>query len=169
VGPRQQRCPHRRPPQPHCRAQPRRTFLHDYDAAQDTDNAVLTLILCAPVVVASWINLQYYASRVDHARYGSGNKVLHNVLGGLGVMEGNAGDLKVGLPLQSIHDGENFVHEPRRLTVFIDVARARIDAVLAAQPAVKQLFDHGWLHLIALEGATAHRYRDHRWTSFAAD
>ncbi len=146
-----------------------RTFLHDYDAAQDTDDAVLTLILCAPVVVASWINLQYYASRVDHARYGSGNKVLHNVLGGLGVMEGNAGDLKTGLPMQSIHNGENFVHEPRRLTVFIEVARARIDAVLAAQPAVKQLFDHGWLHLVALEGATAHRYHDHRWTPFAAD
>ena len=146
-----------------------RTFLHDYDAAQDTDNAVLTLILCAPVVVASWINLQYYASRVDHDRYGSGNKVLHNVLGGLGVMAGNAGDLKVGLPLQSIHDGEAFVHEPRRLTVFIDATRARIDAVLAAQPEVKQRFDHDWLHLVALEGDTCHRYREGRWTPFAAD
>jgi hypothetical protein len=142
-----------------------RTFLHNYDASADPANNVLTLILCAPVVVASWINLQYYASRVDQARYGSGNKVLHNVVGGLGVMEGNGGDLKVGLPLQSIHDGEKFVHEPRRLTVFIDVERSRIDAVLAAQPGVKQLFDHGWIHLIALEGAKSHRYTASGWSA----
>lgn len=141
-----------------------RTFLHNYDASADPENKVLTLILCAPVVVASWINLQYYASRVDPARYGSGNKVLHNVVGGLGVMEGNGGDLKVGLPLQSIHDGEKFIHEPRRLTVFIDVARERIDSVIAAQPGVKQLFDHGWIHLIALEGTKAHRYTPAGWS-----
>jgi uncharacterized protein YbcC (UPF0753/DUF2309 family) len=140
-----------------------RTFLHDYDAEADPENKVLTLILCAPVVVASWINLQYYASRVDPARYGSGNKVLHNVLGGLGVMEGNAGDLKVGLPLQSIHDGEKFVHEPRRLTVFIDVARERIGTVLVAQPEVRRLFDHGWIHLVALESTQAYRYSVNGW------
>ncbi len=140
-----------------------RTFLHDYDASADPENQVLTLILCAPVVVASWINLQYYASRVDPRRYGAGNKVLHNIAGGLGALEGNGGDLKVGLPLQSIHDGEKFVHEPRRLTVFIDVAPERIDAVLAAQPAVRQLFDHGWIHLIALQGPTARRYTLDGW------
>ena len=140
-----------------------RVFLHDYDAAADTDNNVLTLILCAPVVVASWINLQYYASRVDPVRYGGGNKILHNVVGGLGVLEGNGGDLKVGLPLQSIHDGEKFVHEPRRLTVFIDVARDRIDAVLAAQPGVRRLFDHGWIHLVALANDQAFRYTPDGW------
>jgi uncharacterized protein YbcC (UPF0753/DUF2309 family) len=140
-----------------------RAFLHDYDAAADTDNKVLTLILCAPVVVGSWINLQYYASRVDPLRYGGGNKILHNVVGGIGVIEGNSGDLKVGLPLQSIHDGEKFVHEPRRLTVFIDVARERIDTVLAAQPGVRQLFDHSWIHLVALEGNHAYRYTLDGW------
>ncbi len=140
-----------------------RVFLHDYDAAADGEDKVLTLILCAPVVVASWINLQYYASRVDPQRYGSGNKVLHNVLGGLGVMEGNAGDLKTGLPLQSIHDGVKFVHEPRRLTVYIEANRERIGAVLAAQPAVRQLFDNGWIHLVSLEGPTAWRYAGAEW------
>ena len=140
-----------------------RAFLHDYDAAADPDNKVLTLILCAPVVVASWINLQYYASRVDPTRYGSGNKVLHNVVGGIGVLEGNGGDLKVGLPLQSIHDGEKYVHEPRRLSVFIDVGRERIDEVLGGQPAVKSLFDHGWVHLFALEDGICHRYGAHGW------
>ena len=46
---------------------------------------------------------------MDPLHFGAGNKVLHNVVGGcLGVFEGNAGDLKVGLPWQSVHDGERF-------------------------------------------------------------
>lgn len=140
-----------------------RVFLHDYNASQDPSNQVLSLILCAPVVVASWINLQYYACRVDPVRYGSGNKVLHNVVGGIGVLEGNGGDLKLGLPLQSIHDGKRFMHEPRRLTVYIEAACERIDAVLAAHPGVAQLFDNGWIHLVALQGQGAHRYTPDGW------
>lgn len=140
-----------------------RVFLHDYDQQQDTDNGVLTLILTAPVVVASWINLQYYASRVDPQRYGSGNKVLHNVTAGLGVVEGNAGDLRVGLPWQSIHDGHRFMHEPRRLAVYVEAPTDRIMAVLNAHPAVRQLFDHGWIHLVAIEGATVKRYAPAAW------
>jgi len=135
-----------------------RVFLHDYDASSDTDDKVLTLILSAPVVVASWINLQYYASRVDPVRYGSGDKVLHNVVGGLGVFEGNGGDLKVGLPLQSLHDGTKFVHEPRRLSVFIEAPRERIFAVLQKLPGVRTLFDKGWIHLFAIEGSRCFRY-----------
>jgi uncharacterized protein len=143
-----------------------RTFLHDYEEAGDPDHRVLTLILCAPVVVASWINLQYYASRVDPERYGSGNKVLHNVAGGIGVLEGNGGDLRVGLPLQSIHDGEKFRHEPRRLSVFIEARREKLSAVLAAQPSVRQLFDHGWIHLFALEGDRCYRYASGKWNDW---
>jgi uncharacterized protein len=140
-----------------------RVFLHDYEAATDPDDKVLTLILCAPVVVASWINLQYYASRIDPERYGSGNKVLHNVVGGLGVLEGNGGDLKVGLPLQSIHDGKDFTHEPRRLAVYIEAKPERIAMVLERNPAVRHLFDHEWLHLFALQGGDCFRYCLGRW------
>ncbi len=135
-----------------------RVFLHDYDHAADADSTVLDLILAAPVVVASWINLQYYASRVDPTRYGSGNKVLHNVAGGLGVFEGNGGDLRPGLPLQSLHDGEKFVHEPRRLSVFVEAPRAKISLVLARQAAPRELLDHEWIHLFALEGSRCFRY-----------
>ncbi|MEO8865835.1 MAG: DUF2309 domain-containing protein [Opitutaceae bacterium] len=140
-----------------------RVFLHDYDSAADPESKVLTLILCAPVVVGSWINLQYYASRIDPQRYGSGNKVLHNVVGGLGVLEGNSGDLKVGLPLQSIHDGERFVHEPRRLAVYLEAPPAKITAVLEKNPSVKQLFDHEWLHLWAIDGTQCYGYRKGVW------
>ena len=41
-------------------------------------------ILTAPVVVASWISLQYYGSTVAPDLFGSGNKLLHNVVGGIG-------------------------------------------------------------------------------------
>jgi len=62
-----------------------RSFLHDYDASQDTDGSVLELLMTAPMVVAHWINWQYHASTVDPLHLGSGNKVLHNVVGGISV------------------------------------------------------------------------------------
>jgi uncharacterized protein YbcC (UPF0753/DUF2309 family) len=136
-------------------------FLHDYDHQLDPDRSVLTLILTAPVVVAHWINLQYLASTVDPERQGAGNKLLHNVVGcGVGVFEGNGGDLRIGLPWQSVHDGERLRHTPRRLSVFVEAPREAIDAVLAAHDDIRRLVDHGWLHLLAIEGdpaATFHR------------
>ena len=56
------------------------------------------------------------------------------------------------------------MHEPRRLTVYLDAVRESIDKVLAAQPSVSQLFDHGWIHLIALEGDQSFRRDSDGWT-----
>ncbi len=78
-----------------------RVFLHNYDPLKDIDNSILELILSAPMVVASWINLQYYGSTVDNNLFGSGNKVIHNVVGTFGVWQGNSGDLQTGLPAVS--------------------------------------------------------------------
>ncbi len=144
-----------------------RVFLQDYDASNDPDDRILTAVLCAPVVVASWINLQYHASRLDPATLGAGNKTLHHVTGGIGVMEGNGGDLRVGLPLQSIHDGTRFLHEPRRLSVFIEATRGCISGVLAANESVRQLFDNGWIHLCAIDGETCHHYQQGGWHRIA--
>lgn len=125
-----------------------RVFLHDYDATQDADGRVLELLMTAPMVVTHWINWQYHASVCEPLRYGSGNKVLHNVVGGhLGVFEGNGGDLRIGLAQQSLHDGRDWQHEPLRLTVIIDAPAAAIDRVLAGHATVRQLVEHGWLHL----------------------
>lgn len=145
-----------------------RVFLHEYDAACDPTNETLQAILGGPVVVASWINLQYFASRVDPARYAAGDKTIHNIVGGFGVVEGNGGDLKAGLPLQSIHDGEKFIHEPRRLSVFIEAPRHRILDALNAQPAARALFNHGWIHLLALEKERVFRYDRGAWARVAA-
>ncbi len=143
-----------------------RAFLHDYDWMQDKSFGVLELILTAPVVVASWISLQYYGSTVAPEVFGGGNKLLHNVTGGIGVVEGNGGVLRAGLPWQSVHDGERFVHEPLRLSVCIEAPREAMTEILMRHDGVRALFDNGWLHLFALndEGRMAWRYAgDLQW------
>ncbi|MCA9556909.1 MAG: DUF2309 family protein, partial [Myxococcales bacterium] len=137
-----------------------RAFLHSYDWRQDNGFGVLELIMTAPMVVASWINLQYYASTVDNRVFGSGNKALHNVVGALGVLEGNGGDLRVGLPWQSVHDGERYIHEPLRLNVLIDAPIEAMNDIIARHEVVRQLLDNGWVHLFALaeDGAVSRRY-----------
>jgi hypothetical protein len=138
-----------------------RAFLHEYDWRRDEGFGVLELILTAPVVVASWISLQYYGSTVAPDVFGGGDKLLHNVTGGIGVVEGNGGLLRAGLPRQSVHDGERFVHDPLRLSVCIEAPREAITGVLRRHPSVRALFDQGWLHLFALDdaGQMAWRYQ----------
>ena len=136
-----------------------RAFLHNYNHAADLDNATLELIMTAPMVVTNWINLQYYASTVNNPVFGSGNKVLHNVVGTLGVCQGNGGDLQTGLPLQSVHDGTRFIHEPHRLSVVIEAPRERISAIIAKHESVRHLVDHAWLHILAIEDSAFHRYQ----------
>lgn len=148
-----------------------RAFLHDYDWRQDDGFGVLELILTAPVVVASWISLQYYGSTVAPALFGGGNKLLHNVVGGIGVVEGNGGTLRAGLPLQSVHDGDDFVHDPLRLTVCVAAPRDAIAAILDRHPDVRALFDQRWMSLFALDdaGAMAWRYAGAlQWKSTSA-
>lgn len=131
-----------------------RAFLHDYRSEEDDDSTILELVMTGPMLVAHWINFQYYASTVDNARYGSRNKALHNVVGGhLGVFEGNGGDLRIGLSIQSLHDGERWIHAPLRLAVFIEAPRPAIDRVLEKHAKVRELVDNEWLHLFQLDAA----------------
>jgi uncharacterized protein YbcC (UPF0753/DUF2309 family) len=137
-----------------------RVFMHNYDYRKDPDAKVLELIMTAPMIVTNWINLQYYASAVDERAFGAGNKVLHNVVGQFGVLQGNGGDLMTGLPWQSVHDGQRFQHEPLRLLVVIEAPREVVESILAKHASVRELVDHGWLSLVVLE---LHQF--YRWTS----
>jgi uncharacterized protein YbcC (UPF0753/DUF2309 family) len=146
-----------------------RSFLHDYDASQDGDGSVLELLMTAPMLVTHWINWQYHASTCDPQRLGSGNKVLHNVVGGhIGVFEGNGGDLRIGLARQSLHDGERWVHEPLRLTVVIEAPADAIARVIGKHLVVRQLLENGWLHLWRLEAGRLRRYERGRWLALEA-
>lgn len=144
-----------------------RTFLHEYDWRNDPDQQILRFILSAPVVVASWINLQYFASTVDNQTFGAGTKALHNRIGSHGVVLGNGGDLRTGLPLQSVHAADgSWYHEPLRLQVIIEAPQCAIAAALSDLPEVQQLIDQGWLRLIALDpyGPAAVRWAPgHGW------
>jgi uncharacterized protein YbcC (UPF0753/DUF2309 family) len=135
-----------------------RAFLHEYDHRSDQDGALLEQIMTAPMIVAHWINMQYYGSTVDNRRYGSGNKLLHNVVGGrIGVFEGNGGDLRIGLPWQSIHNGAEWQHTPLRLTVVIDAPTSWIEAVIERHEIVRQLVENRWLYLFRLDEAGLER------------
>jgi uncharacterized protein YbcC (UPF0753/DUF2309 family) len=147
-----------------------RAFLHDYRWEDDPDFTVLEQIMLGPMVVSHWINFQYYASTVDNARYGSGNKLLHNVVGGhLGVFEGNGGDLRIGLSIQSLHDGERWMHSPLRLSVFIEAPAAAIDGVLEKHAKLRELVDNEWLHMFRLDPAerAVFERRNGQWTPAA--
>ena len=129
-----------------------RVFLNDYSHAADEGESTLELLLCAPVVVASWINLQYYASTVDNTCFGSGDKTIHNVAGIMGIMEGNGGDIRTGLPFQSVHDGKEWRHEALRLHVCVEAPKEAIDRILKKHPSVADLIANQWIHLFAISG-----------------
>lgn len=132
-----------------------RAFLHSYDWREDADSTALATILTAPMVVAQWINCQYLFSTIDNQRYGSGDKVTQNVVGGIGVVQGNGGDLKVGLPRQSLFadDGQPF-HVPQRLLTVVLAPPERVEAVIAANDILQRLFGNGWVQLVVIDPAT---------------
>jgi uncharacterized protein YbcC (UPF0753/DUF2309 family) len=141
-----------------------RTFLHDYEHAKDPELKVLELIMTAPMIVTSWINLQYFASAVDNRSFGTGNKQIHNVTGRLGVLLGNGGDLMTGLSLQSLWDGERFQHEPQRLLVLIEAPRPAVQSIIEKHAMVRDLVSNGWLSLVVREGDSFFRWSaDQEW------
>lgn len=147
-----------------------RTFLHNYDSSQDSGGKVLETIMTAPLVVAEWINLQYFFSAVDPWVYGAGSKVLHNVVGGIGVMLGAHADFQQGLPLQTVRDGGRLYHEPLRLTVIIQAPPQAISKIIGQHTILQHFFHHGWLLLVAVDPDTRdwYEYRPNgEWQSLA--
>lgn len=124
-----------------------RAFLHSYDSTLDEDATILEQIITAPVIVAHWINSLYYFSSTDPELYGAGNKAIHNVVSKIGVIEGNDGDLKIGLPQQSLFFQNKRIHEPLKLLIVIFATENQINLVFKRQPKIKSLIDNGWLNL----------------------
>ncbi|PSQ75107.1 MAG: DUF2309 domain-containing protein [Bacteroidetes bacterium QH_9_64_21] len=122
-----------------------RCFLHSYDWTVDEDGTVLENIMTGPLVVGEWINTQYYFSTVDNAAYGSGSKVTQNVVGKLGVVQGNGGD-----------------HRPLRLTAVIQAPVDRVEAIIERHATLAQLFDHEWMHLTVMDPTQDHTFVRYR-------
>jgi len=136
-----------------------RVFLHSYDPIADPQGAILEKIMTAPLIVGEWINTGYYFSAVDPWGYGSGSKVLHNVVGGVGMMLGSQSDLQMGFPLQTVNNGDIHYHEPMRLLAIIEHAPSVISSIIQKHAILQQLFHNQWLNLVALDPNTFTFYR----------
>jgi uncharacterized protein len=131
-----------------------RTFLHSYDHAQDPDGKYLEIIMTAPMIVTNWINMEHYFSTVDPMVYGAGSKVYHNVVGNIGVMYGSQSDLCVGLPIQTVFNGDKPYHEPMRLFAIIEAPLERISSIVGRHNILQRLTGNRWINLVAIEPDT---------------
>ncbi len=143
----------------------RRVFLHSYLTQLDPTGTALETIMTAPLVVAQWINHQYYFSALNPDTLGAGTKTVHNAIGTLGVISGHSGDLRRGLPWQSVGLGKKLFHEPMRLTVIVEAPLARIGDIISRNQVLRDLFDNDWVTLTAREHPTAprHTYTTYGW------
>ena len=146
-----------------------RSFLHSYDWKTDKEGKVLETIMQGPMVVTQWINNHYYFSTVDNDKFGGGTKVTHNITGKFGVVQGNGGDLKTGLPWESLYTSKDKpYHPPLRLSVIIQAPLDQVKSVIAKNENLKALVDNEWIYLIVmdpLQGETFYRYEKKGWSS----
>lgn len=127
-----------------------RVFLHSYQPKLDPAGDILESIMLAPMVVAHWINMQYYFSTLLPRHFSAGNKALHNVIPGIGVMEGNTSDLKIGLPEQSLRYRGKVLHSTIRLTVVIYASHDRIKQIVNKHEKLSELVAQQWLFVYGL-------------------
>ncbi len=129
----------------------RRAFLVSYDPDADPEDRALARVLAAVIPVCGGINLEYYFSTVDNEVYGSGTKLPHNITGLVGVMNGFQGDLRTGLPLQTVE-----VHEPVRILFVIETTPQRLMGVVRANPELVEFVCNRWIRLATLDPQDGH-------------
>ena len=149
-----------------------RCFLHSYNWELDKTGKALQAIMQGPMVVTQWINNHYYFASVDNDVFGGGSKITHNITGKFGVVQGNGGDLKMGLPLQSINKSDAAIyHQPLRLSVVIQAPVARVTDILLRNEHLKSLLDNEWIYLMVMdptEDNAMKKYRKNmKWISIS--
>lgn len=149
-----------------------RCFLHSYNWQSDPDGNILAVIMTAPMVVGTWINLQYGFSTLDQHRFGSGKKYLHNIVGLFGSYLGNASDLQVGLPYESLfsNDGTPY-HYPQRLLVYIQAPLERVGIIIEQHEPVRNLVKNQWIKLMVFDPQRnlAYEHAGNDWEVLNAD
>lgn len=124
----------------------RRAFLNSYDYKTDPEGESLIRVMAPIGLVCGGINLEYYFSRVDNLKLGSGTKLAHSVNGLLGVCNSADGDLRPGLPWQMIEP-----HDPIRLLVVVEHHPHIVLKSIRANDAVYEWYKNEWIHLLALD------------------
>lgn len=148
-----------------------RCFLHSYDWEKDITGKALEGIMQGPMVVTQWINNHYYFATVDNKTFGGGTKITHNITGKFGVVQGNGGDLKMGLPLQSLCETDSkMYHQPLRLSVLINAPLPRIIDILSRNEHLKSLLDNEWIYLLVMDPTENSKIRKYEkgmnWSNF---
>ena len=135
----------------------RRAFLVSYDATKDPTNEALGRVLGAVIPVCGGINLEYYFSTVDVEAYGSGTKLPHNITGLLGVMNGYQGDLRPGLPVQTVE-----IHEPVRILFVVETTPKRLMSTIKSSPELIEFVCNKWIRMATMDPVDGHLevYRD---------
>lgn len=146
-----------------------RCFLHSYNWKTDPDGAALAGIMGGPMVVTQWINNHYYFTTVDNEKFGGGSKITHNITGQFGVVQGNGGDLKMGLPLQSLKASDTeMYHQPLRITTIIHAPLGRVELILRKNKHLETLLDNEWMYLKVIDSNDANKFKtykkDYNWS-----
>ncbi|MCA9062465.1 MAG: DUF2309 domain-containing protein [Planctomycetaceae bacterium] len=129
----------------------RRSFLQSYDPTQDdADSSILAGTLSAVIPVCEGINLLYTLSAIDPFGWGAGSKLPHNATSMLGVMDGAASDLRVGLPWQGVD-----IHEPMRLLFIIETTPEAMLQIMENNPTINRICRGHWAQLAVLDPDSA--------------
>ncbi|MGC1471954.1 MAG: DUF2309 domain-containing protein [Psychroserpens sp.] len=151
-----------------------RCFLHSYDWKLDPEGAALAGIMGGPMVVTQWINNHYYFSSVDNIKFGAGSKITHNITGQFGVVQGNGGDIKSGLPLQSLRASDTeMYHQPLRLTTIIHAPLERVESILKSNAHLQTLLDNEWMYLKVIDPKDSNTFKTYTknfsWESYQSN
>ena len=138
----------------------RRAFLVSYDATKDPTDNGLARVLGAVIPVCGGISLEYYFSTVDNEGYGSGTKLPHNITGLVGVMNGFQGDLRTGLPVQTVE-----IHEPVRILFVVETTPERLMKTIRANAELTEFVCNRWIRLATIDPVDGEIqiYRDGRF------
>lgn len=131
----------------------RRAFMNSYDYRTDPDGALLLGVMRPLPPVCGGINLEYYFSRVDNQKMGAGTKLPHNVMGLIGVANSSDGDLRPGLPLQTVE-----VHDPVRLMILVEHDPEVVLQSIQSDTGLYEWFANEWVHLLAIRPKTGAFY-----------
>lgn len=131
----------------------RRSFLQSYDYTTDKDGELLPYVLKSITAVCGGINLEYYYSRVDNQKLGSGSKLPHNIFGLLSVANGAEGDLRIGLPSQMVE-----IHDPLRLLMIVEHYPQIVLNAIRFYPEVYEWYKNAWINLVVYHPETNEFY-----------
>lgn len=141
----------------------RRAFMNSYDYRTDPDGELLLGVMKPLPIVCGGINLEYYFSRVDNSKMGSGTKLPHNVMGLIGVANSSDGDLRPGLPMQMIE-----VHDPVRLMLIVEHYPEIVLKTIQSSPEFYEWFKNGWVLITSIhpESGELYIFKDERFNPY---